>query len=423
MEDFAQLPQSIRTILVDDRFEEDGFSLQEDFKLNDSQIVSYHKILRDIIFKRRKTTDLPEMLAEMPEVQNMDLRSFGLAIAIRRLWPLQSYLGEVDSLIRRLGGKVPDHIPTFTSDSVNEHEENRAAGWVNTTARGFMSRSKNFGELYITQKPIKDDDDRLKPPSASNWLLDYIHTMGAGNASSLKRSQYLGKSRNTLILNDAEKANLLNFLLSYEEDTPMYWHVAEGQYLLVEDELPESERVLRSAQNTSQQLGELISYYQKIQTNFEALFADKARGLEIEIGSDTKKLHDIIWESLGLGESERCLAALALLITSHGFTDMLKNDRRYQGIIARDIEAKYGVETKNMWDRDMASAVTLTIFWRLILVNKLGIEEGRAAIIADLFTKKLGQKLSPLYLDLKKGKFFFRELVLKDRILQFAQQL
>ncbi len=56
-----------------------------------------------------------------------------------------------------------------------------------------------------------------------------------------------------------------------------------------------------------------------------------------------------------------------------------------------------------------------------MLVDKLSMDEDRAAIIADHFTKQLGAGASPMYLDLSSGKFLFRDVAYKDRTFSLAK--
>lgn len=409
----SDLPEAVRSIIYSDQDFETNARIKEDFYLDDEQFQFVLRTILDIILKVNPVLDLPTILIKMPHGTSIDIKKLTLRIVADKFWPLQNYLGDVDVLIHRLGGQIPMAIPLATQA---KSKDEIAHG----SAKEILQQHKQFEELYLTQKPVKDDDDRLKPPSAKNWLKDYLHTMGAEGASSLKRSQFMAKSRNVAKLNDEEKKNLLNFLLSYEEDVLMYWKVAEDQYLVVESDLPESQQESIKQDKMDKELPELLEYFKNTQQNYQKLFDDKRQGLAVEIGDHTAKLTDIIWESMGLGEAERGIVALYELIERHSFWQTLKTDQRFQGIAARAIDAKYGTEAKNFWNKDLAPAPMQSIFWRLILVDKLKFEEGKAAIIADLYSKKLEQKISPLYLDRKSGKFLFREVVYEDRAFRFA---
>lgn len=414
MKDIQKLPQAVREFITSDEDINVNSRIRDDFDLTTDQLKFLLDLIIRVISGEVATLNFPSHLAKMPDSDWIDLRKLGLRVAMEKFFPLREYISNVDVLINRLGGTVPRIEQDNASPSDDELSD-----WFEANAKDVL-KERQLNELYLTQKPLKDDDDRLKSPTANNWLQDYLHTMGAESGGSLKRSQYMARSRNTAQLNDSERENLLNFLTSYDDDSSMYWHVEEEKYLVVEPELPETQKREMRQQKSQQTMQDLLEYYQSIVQNYDKQFTDSQQGLAVEINGVSTKLRDIIWESLGLGEADRCLAAIAFLIERHGFMEMMKSDQRFKGIIARSLDAHYGAEAKRFWDGDTTTPVMLAIFWKLILIEKLSLEEPRAAIIADYFSKKLGQKASPLFLDLVSGAFRFREIVYQDRALQFA---
>lgn len=420
---FDNLPLPVRTVVMSDDVSDINQSMHAAFGLSEEQYDYVLAAIRRVILGELGVLDFSDYVAKMPNAEAISVRDLALRIALERLWPLQSYLGNVDTLIRRLGGVVPPLVPLPAEELSEEGENEKVLPAPERSSVSELLRAHpEYGELYLTQKPLKDDDDRLKSPTARNWLADYLHTMGAEGASSLKRSQYMSKSRNVALLNEEEKKNLLNFFVSQEEHTPMYWRVADDQYLVVDSELPKETQELQERDATSARLPQLLSYYEDIEDSYQKLFSEKKQGIEVEVAGQEKKLYDIIWDALGFGETERCLAALDLAISRNTFFDLIKTDRRFVGIVSREIEARWGLEAKNVWDKDLGKQAPLAIFWRLILIGKMGLEEGRAAVVADHFSKKLKIKQSPIYLDLKKGGFLFRPVEYKNRRLQFSEQ-
>ncbi len=423
------LPPAVREELLDDKYVAFFDTLYASYGLTGVQVAVYGDIVRDIIFKKRPVLDFSELLTQrMSDPQNIDLRGLALQTALHRFWPINYYLGNVDLLIRRLGGVVPAPVlPRIVEaddekgdEPVPADEAPQEGGWVQGVAKEILRRYQSYAELYLTQKPIRDSEDRLKAPTLNNWLQDYLHTVGAEGTGSLKRSKYLTRSMNALALNGPEKQNLLNFLLSYEEGMPMYWHVAEQQYLLIEAEMPTEQAQAKAAQQSTEQMSGLVEKYTSIQRSYQALFEEKKKGLELEINGNNAKIADIVWDALGLGDSERCLAALDLLIDHHWLLETLKTDHRFQGIVSRILGVKYGLEAKNTWNGDLTTGMMLALFWKLVLVDKLGLDEMTAAILADYYRKKLELKASPVYLDLKLGTFLFRDVTYKDRAFSFA---
>lgn len=393
--------------------------LASTFQLSDEQMSYVIRTYLEIVLGDRSATEIQAHLEKMPDASRIDIASLSLQIAIRKLWPIQEYLKNVDVLIRRLGGQVPEPIP-LPKMAATDEEGTTTTEWEQGTAREMLLKNRQYNEFYLTQKPIRDAEGRLKAPSVANWVADYLHVMGAEGSDTLKRSQYLAKSKNAAQLNEPEKKNILNFLASYDSDTPMHWRVAEGNYILVEVELPDEEKMSRRELQATQQMSELLAYYADIQRNYERQFTEQRAALEAEAGEDSKKLADIMWDALGMQNTERLLAALNLLIERHSLWDVLKTDQRYKGIVSRYIDAHYGTEARNFWNGDITTAIGLAFLWRIMFSDKLAMEEGRAAIVADYFSKKLGQKISPMYLDLQSGKFIFRGIAYKDRQLSFV---
>lgn len=409
------LPKEVRDEISDEKYIAIEDALYEKFGLDGEQIIAYGNAVLDVILGRRPTTDFPALLSRLPRAAALDLRALALETALQRFWPISYYLKDVDILVSRLGGRIPQGKPSRPVATASAGD-----AFIQGTAQEILSRNRNFSELYITQKPIKDSDGRLRAPNITNWLSDYLHVMGADGSGALKRGQYVSKSPNAQRLNDAEKRNLLNFLASYEDNAVMYWRVAEGNYLLVEPELAPEEQLGVEQRQATQQLSDLIGYYRNIQRNYAKLFAERTKGIEVELSGGAKSVSEVIWDALGFEDAERCLAACDLAIDRRAIWDILKTDTRFRGIVSRWIDAKYGVEAKAIWTGDLTSAVSLAMLWRIMFVEKLKLEEGRAAILADYFTKKLGQKISPVYLDLKNGTFLFREIAYKDRTFSFV---
>ncbi|OGY89787.1 MAG: hypothetical protein A3B30_01135 [Candidatus Komeilibacteria bacterium RIFCSPLOWO2_01_FULL_52_15] len=418
---FDELPPAVKTVVLSDDVSDANVTLRAAHTLSPPQYDYMLRTIREILLSRIGVLDLSSALSRMPAGNRVDLRKLALDIALTRLWPLQDYLGTVDVLINRLGGRAPEKIPLPRpeTDSATE-EEVSTVSWLPGSAKDMLERFPRFAEMYLTHRPIRDTEGRLRPPTVTVWLQDYLHTMGATGANSLKRSQYLAKSGNTRTLTDEEKMNLLNFLESYEDMVDMYWRVTGDSFLLIERELPkEAARQQRSAAATLQ-LSALTDYYRNMQENYARVLEDKKRGLKLEIGENTRKLADIVWDSLGLGDTDRCVAAIDLMLDRQIMQDILKTDQRFRGIVARMIEVKYGLQARARWNGDFTQLSPWFLFLRLLLADKLRMEEGRAAIIADYLNKKAGYRMSPLYLDLNSGKFLFREITYENGTLAVA---
>lgn len=419
------LPSAVIAALTSEDSVEANRTIRSDFGLRPDQYDYMLEVLRGIVLGDIPVLELPEKIAKMPGSGDINLSRLALRIAIDRLWPLQDYLGTVDELIRRLGGTVPAPIPLPSAAEVTDEDDEEeivasaAPGPLVGPAKEMLRTHKQFESMYVTQKPVIDDTGHLQAPTVTNWLNDYLHVMGAAGRSSLKRSEYLVKSRNALKLNEAEKENLLNFLLSYDDGVLVYWTVAEGQYLLVTVEQEKEKSLQKEKAPEEAVLQSIVKFYTTTRDTYEQRIADKKPGVSVEAGDQTSKLSDVIWDALAMGETDRCIAACALLIERHGLLEMLKLDQRYKGIVTRYISVTYGVEAKNFWNGDMTTAVIQCLFWRLLLAEKLKLPLAEAAVVADYFSKLIGTG-SMGFANLQSGKYEFREIMYDKRVLRFA---
>ena len=113
-------------------------------------------------------------------------------------------------------------------------------------------------------------------------------------------------------------------------------------------------------------------------------------------------------ELLGLGE----LDGLAKLLVLH-LSPLLRKLRQ-----RRQLDVGYGINVRQMWDDRIDTEPMMVIFWKLILMRKLGLEEDRAAIIADMFRIEMGATTSPVFVDRKTGKFKFREITYENNFFK-----
>jgi hypothetical protein len=381
----SELPDAVQRVLIDEHDAEVNRSIRSSFFLEQDQFNAMINCITETILGNSPVLDFPQLLMRLPGSNTLDIRALALRIAIDKLWPLQEFLKNVDVLITRLGGRVPAPVPLPAAPVDTDEEAEPIETLVQGPAKDIIQRYRVFPDLYVTQKPIRDSEDRLKAPTLNNWLQDYLHTVGAEGTGSLKRSKYLSKSVNALSLNAPEKQNLLNFLFSYEDGVPMYWRIVEKQYLLIDAEMPQDQKQAKEQKQSTQQMSELVEQYGAVQRKYQAIFEEKKQGLELEINGNTKKIADIVWDALGLQDTERCLAALDLLIDHHWLLDTLKTDHRFQGIVARSLGVRYGIEAKNTWSGDLTTGVMLAVLWKLLLIEKLGLDEGTAAILSDYY--------------------------------------
>jgi len=415
-----QIPANVKVVLLADNIPDIHLTLRAQYDLTDVQYDFLLDSIQKVIERRVEVLKFTDHLQRMPASDQIAVQSLALQVALRRFWPLNDYLHDVDLLITRLGGRVPppQPLPKFGDDEIEIDHEKPA--WVQGSAKEILQKYRDYNDLYITQKPIRDVKGRVRPPSIANWLQEYLHTMGAGESDNMKRSQFLSRSHNALLLNNAEKQNLLNFLASYDEGNLVYWRIAEEQFLLVETELPKEITQHSEEAKAAQQMSDLMAYYKKTEKELIQKLENKKKEVQFSITVDVQKIADRIWDALGLEETEQCLVGFDVLIDRHALQEVLRSDQRFSSIVSRYIDVKYGTEAKTFWEGKLVTAVELALLWRLIMLEKLKMHEDKAAIAAHYFSRKLGQKKSPMYLDLKTGQFLFRSIAYKDRKFSFA---
>ncbi|MEK7584408.1 MAG: hypothetical protein AAB490_04120, partial [Patescibacteria group bacterium] len=176
------LPPDIREEITDEKYIAIEEGIYDEFSLNGAQITVVGRAFVDILLGKRKATQLLELLSKMPNAETVDVRGVALALALKRLWPVSYFIPDVDIMIRRLGGRVPEEKPQLRA-AVTEGEE--TADVIFGAARDILQADHAYNEYYLTKKPMRMADGRLKAPTATNWLQDYLHVMGAEGASSL----------------------------------------------------------------------------------------------------------------------------------------------------------------------------------------------------------------------------------------------
>jgi hypothetical protein len=164
-------------------------------------------------------------------------KAMSLDIAIRRFLPLKNHLGDVEILIRKLGGEVPsfakvtENRPSYASASGGA-STNKSADKPESTPtppptflrkdlRTALKDNKEMEDQLITSQPIKIEGfDGPVRPSLKNWLSDYIRLEGVGPHSLMVLTDYLYNSPNGKLLVDPKEKKLVGKILqSYDENT------------------------------------------------------------------------------------------------------------------------------------------------------------------------------------------------------------
>ncbi len=362
-------------------------------------------ILEEGIFlKQLAVLDLPNWLGEMERVEYYDLRALALDIAYKILWPLQDYLGEVDRLILRLGGKVPrvQHLQGTAVSGV--------ADVFDLAIREALDRYSGLKEYRLTGNKIVDKEGRLVSPNIDNWLKDYVHFAGAGQHGSLERAKYLSSSENALNLDDAERESLRQLLISYDDKTKVHFDTTGNILAITEFKKAEPEKkAAASPQESLAQLQEKLINLDKSLLATDILLS--------EAGGDNSKLRDVLWQALGLMDKDKVISCLRALVERRGLDLLIRQDNRFVNILRRFIGVRYGYSVEHNFDQNSDLALSRRLFLEMILAEKLGLG-GEAPLAAFYLTNILSDDTQLVYFDDSDGQLKWRGLqVLRDRLV------
>ncbi len=399
LEDIQLLPQEIQDYVWSSVIPDFNVRLSDKFFLNPKQrffIID----LEDLIFQKKiSVLDLPSRLEEMDSAGKRDLRGIALEIATGLLWPIQDYLGNVDRLILRLGGKVPKavHLKSVTLQKKLFPEH------AHGTVKQFMSDYDDFVELRVSAKKIAGTDFRRLMPTLDNWIKDYVHYLGAGYHNSLQRAQYLAKSPNALELDSKERESLRCFLLSYDENMPIDIVNQDGvlwaEFKQEKDEqVPEViniETAIANLNNNVNKLDQLL-----LPENF----------VLSEAGNDIYKVRDILWNAVAMNDKEKVLSCLKVLVSHKALDSLISEDSRFISILKRFISVRYGNDIGLWFGSNQDKLLGRRLFLELILAEKLRLSETESAVAAFYLTSQWAQSGQVTYLDQKDGQLKWRNL-------------
>lgn len=403
-----KLPPEILDIVFDDANSQINRAIAQAFKLSNADLATVLSILVSVIVKEIPVLEFPVALARL-NIKNVNSGQLALEFALKRLWSLQDYLGSVDILIRRLGGEVPPVAPKIVKTEVSpEHVS------VLTDARKFMEDSSKRRYLLLTRATLRNEQDKIIDPTIENWLKDYLRHVGEAPNDSLTRSQYLVKSRNAASLPSDDKQNLLNFLISYGDQSQMDFTISDG-FLTVA-----AETEVKSEVRPEIDLQESLQKYKEEAANFQSLVSRNLEAIKLETDGQTGQLADILWRCLGLGEQDRALTILYLLVDKQMLSNLLKEDQRFIGIVRRYINVRFGSEAKTLWEPQQVTAIYWGIFFSLVFEEKLKFSAAKSAVMTHYLCQKMGMKNKPVYLDKASGVFRFREIDFSDKKFKFA---
>lgn len=395
------LPLEIQDFIFGEVVNQANKKIADQFAFNQSQLDFILDTEEKIWLKQITPLDLPKELEQMERAQYYDLRALSLELALNILWPLQQYLGEVDRLILRLGGKVP-RLQSLKSDLlVNKSLPDSVKGAI----KFLLEQYPELKDKRLTSAKIMTSDGHYMMPTLENWLKDYIHFLGAGYHDSLERSKYLAKSPNVLALSAKEKDNLRCFLLSYDDDLPL---LLDNSDVILQLTLLEAEK--ENADEKPLELAALVDKLQESVGKLKSQFLNEALVLS-EAENSLYKLRDVLWESLAWQDQAKGLTCLKILLDKGALELLLQEDRRFQGLLRRFVDLKFGESVQwNVQDK----LLVRRLFFEMILSSKLKLANQQAMLAAFYLTNLGKQSGQVVYLDQNSQQLKWRELAVNN---------
>ena len=127
----------------------------------------------------------------------------------------------------------------------------------------------------------------------------------------------------------------------------------------------------------------------------------------LEVDNDISKVGNLLWDAIGLDDSEKILACLKILIEKSSIDTLMEEDKRFLSIFNRFNTVKYGNDIANNFNyKD--KLLNRRIFLEMILVDKL--KSKKASIIAYYLTNLIKGSGQVVYLDGVEGILKWREL-------------
>lgn len=403
--DFSELPEAVKNFVYSSNLSQINGEIFDNYNLSRDQKDLILNLEEGIFLKKMPVLDLPFRLDEMEDAANYDMRALALDLATNVLWPLQDFLGNVDRLILRLGGKVP-RIQHLTVE-----ESTGMPNVMDMSINEAMNNYPGFKDFRLTLSKIINKEGIHVSGSLDNWIKDYVHFLGAGQHASIDRAKYLAKNQNALALTDIDRETLRFALISYDDNIKV--HIEINNELL---RISEFQTVTQKKEAAGFSREDFIkNIQQQIVSISSGLLS--ANMLMSEAQNDLYKLRDILWQAIGLADRVKAISCLKLLIEKKALEALIREDNRFKSILKRFVGVRYGYGAENSMEQLQDLAILRRLFLEMILAEKLAL--GNEAFAAALYlTNILDSDTQVVYLDEKEGKMKWRALqLIKDKLI------
>lgn len=400
--DWLNLPEDIRMFVAVEA-EEFTDEIVDKFVLTMDQKMYIFDIEDKLFLKQLNPLDIPAQLDKMPEAKNFDVRLLTLDIAYKILWPLQDYIGDIDKLILRLGGKVPRIKPL---KGKLEDQSKIFLGQAQGTVKEMMDKYQDFKELRLSSNKILDSRGYHLTATVGNWIKDYIHFIGVEGRDSLKRAQYLSKAKNPLSIDVNNRDSLRLLLVSYDDNVPMSYDYSDLSLKITDlEEKKVADDLARAATSLEDGIKDLENKFVEIEKNIIA-----ANLILSEAGAEMIKVRDILWNALAMSDKDKVLSCLKFLLEKKAFDSMLKEDARFKSILKRFIGIRFGRSAENYLVDNPDTLIVRRLFLEMILSEKLRLKEAEAATFSYYLSNLVPSSGQLVYFDENTNSLKWRQV-------------
>jgi hypothetical protein len=403
IDDLKTLPEEVQDFIWE-TISDINYEIFDKFSFDFAQFNFFNGLEDDIILKKKNAIDLPKELEKMPGEFSGDFRDLALQMAKEIFWPLQEYLGQVDRLILRLGGKVPRAVALKKKRKVGA---NQLSELFKGKVKELIDTHKEFKNLRLTPNKIFNKKGLKVSPSVKNWIEDYIHFLGAGEHSSIQRAKYISKSTNALGLADKYKDSLRFLLLSYDQGTEIYFDTSERLLSIKEHE--EKENIEQKSETQQLNFDKLLIDFKKDLDSLQDKLLSNSFIMS-EANDDINKVRDLLWKAIGIGDKEKAISCLGILIEKQSFDAMIKEDSRFKSILKRFIGIKYGQSMEKSLETNTDKLIIRRIFLEMVLADKLNLSEQKLFAVVFYLTNILPNSGQLIYFDRKERQFEWRTI-------------
>lgn len=239
----ARLPIPIQDLIYSADSAKINTEIFAEFELTEDQAQKLLNIFILLYDRQISLNELPEILEKELSLPKKIAKELALALAQKRFWEMQEYIGGVEKLIKSLGGELPKKIikPITAEEpakktapqSKETDKEQTTDNIIQQNIKTVLNENSNAQEQLITSENILlTNSGEIHKSSIKYWLMEYMQTLGAGYHSNLDRIGFLYNNPNAKKLSAEERQILGAVLKSYDDGDTLPFSETTGRLLI-----------------------------------------------------------------------------------------------------------------------------------------------------------------------------------------------